>query len=147
MSYSVKTVKQTASGSSELPLRIVELDGVPVGFVRKFRDTRTDKNPWQAFLYDGEFVPGETSSTLIGSFYEGGLNRAVEAIKTTRSLALKAGAFGPAELWKRSGPSTTSSSGSAEMNIEATLWLFAILSTTWAWSLWHHSRNSERNGS
>jgi hypothetical protein len=102
MSYSVKTIPQTASGSRELPLRVVELDGVPIGFCRKFRDTRTEKNPWQAFLYDGPFVPGETSSTLLNSFYgKDGFKRAVEAIKTTRSLALKAGAFGPAELWNR----------------------------------------------
>jgi hypothetical protein len=81
--FAVKTITKTSS-SIELPLRVILRDGVPVGFVSKFRDTRTTTNPWKAFVYRGEFVPGETESALIEAVYRKGvkgLRAAIEAIE------------------------------------------------------------------
>lgn len=41
----------------------------PVGFIRKFPNTRTEECPFQLFLYDGPFVPGETDATLVDNLY------------------------------------------------------------------------------
>lgn len=48
---------------------LIENEGVPVGFLEKFPTTRTEDHPWKLFLYDGEFVPGETSATMITVSY------------------------------------------------------------------------------
>lgn len=49
---------------------LIESGGVPVGFLQKVSPTtRTEEHPWKLFLYDGEFVPGETSATMITVSY------------------------------------------------------------------------------
>lgn len=49
---------------------VVTVNGVEVGALRKFRDTRTDTYPWQAFTVlkpePGKLYP---TRDLIGSFY------------------------------------------------------------------------------
>jgi hypothetical protein len=57
---------------------IVEVDGVYVGFVRKFRNTRSMTCPWQAFERP---VNRTTPARVLGSFYEkDGKQRAIAAV-------------------------------------------------------------------
>lgn len=65
MTKLTRKIKSYASETRHLIAR----DGVPVGLLTKLPNTRTDENPWKLFLYDGEFVPGETDVTLITVSY------------------------------------------------------------------------------
>lgn len=44
---------------------LIEREGVPVGFLTKYPNTRTEEHPTKLFLYDGPFVPGKTESTMV----------------------------------------------------------------------------------
>jgi hypothetical protein len=63
------TRKINRPGSKE-SLYVIEDNGVPVGFITKFANTRTDSNPFKLFLYNGPFVAGETESTMVEVSYE-----------------------------------------------------------------------------
>jgi hypothetical protein len=45
-----------------------------VGLVEKFKNTRTDKHPWKAYLGFG------MDAKFLGAFYDGGCSAAVNAI-------------------------------------------------------------------
>lgn len=57
------TVKQVRKGKPNL--YVVVKDGVEVGTLEKYNDTRADKHPWKAYRGIG------TASKFIGAFYEG----------------------------------------------------------------------------
>ena len=69
---------------------VVLRDEQPIGFVRKLKDTRTDKFPWQAFRYKQTFKGDGTDETeLLGSTYnpKAGKKLAVDAVISGKHLA------------------------------------------------------------
>jgi hypothetical protein len=51
---------------------VIEFQGVPVGLLTHFANTRTEEHPWKLFLYDcpvGEWVPGETEAKMVTVSY------------------------------------------------------------------------------
>jgi len=67
-----------AKNGSKETMVVVHKDGVFIGFVRKFTDTKTTKNPWQAC---GTWLPGKPNKFL-GSFWpvDGGKEAAINAV-------------------------------------------------------------------
>jgi hypothetical protein len=61
---------------------LVRVDGVLVGLLTKFRDTRTVKNPWKAYAAVGH------ASKRIGSFYasDGGKLAALAAVLAAAAI-------------------------------------------------------------
>ena len=57
--------------------------GYPMGFVCKFRDTRSTKHPWKAHRYTGQHAGTCKVSRFLGSFYacEGGKAAAIQAVE------------------------------------------------------------------
>jgi hypothetical protein len=54
---------ETAKGRNQRDVFVVRRDGAPIGLISKFRDTRTEKCPWQAVKGVG------FETTFLGSFY------------------------------------------------------------------------------
>lgn len=63
MTVQTKRIPKAAGKNSIEGLEVVILNGREVGFVTKFRDTRTDHNPYKAFVGIGE------KAQYLGSFW------------------------------------------------------------------------------
>jgi hypothetical protein len=74
----VKVTAQKQNRGSKETWSIVEVDGVYIGFIRKFRNTRSMSCPWQAFERP---VNQTTPARVLGAFYEkDGKQRAIAAV-------------------------------------------------------------------
>ncbi len=65
MKLTTRKIKNYGSEARHLILH----EGVPVGLLTKFPNTRTEEHPWKLFLYEGEFVPCETEVRMVTVSY------------------------------------------------------------------------------
>lgn len=82
----IKVIKQSRPGSHEM-FYLVKQSGNLIGFLSKFRNTRTETHPWKAFgmkwnpgLYGTQCYMAD--NTQFEVFYEedGGINAAIEQV-------------------------------------------------------------------
>jgi predicted Zn-ribbon and HTH transcriptional regulator len=107
--YDLELVPKKAVDSKEI-MYLVKKNGTdePIGFITKFKDTRTDTNPWKAYVDIG------VNSKFIDSYYseEGGKEAAIKAIfdahktsipKITEALSWEEVGMSPEDLDDESG--------------------------------------------
>ena len=63
----ITKVFKAPKGSASLYL-VKDDRGTPIGFLEKFRNTRTETHPWKAFRFEGY----EDRNHYLGAFYEDG---------------------------------------------------------------------------
>lgn len=86
---SIRLERKPSSVAKEV-MFVVMQDDEPIGFIRKFKDTRTDKNPWQAMRYKGKFKgDGKDQYDFLGSTFvtgKAGTRVATNAVVTGKRL-------------------------------------------------------------
>jgi hypothetical protein len=83
MASKIKVTAQKRVRGDRETWSIVEVDGVNVGYIRKFCNTRSMTCPWQAFGWPANQT---TPARVLGEFYEkDGKQRAIDAVVANAS--------------------------------------------------------------